>query len=345
MIRFTAREGGVARGKTITIRDIALEAAVSVGTASNALSGRTSVKPELRDRVLSAAARLNYRRNLVAANLRRRDSKTIGLCIPALNNPFFCDLMQRIVALAEEDGYDVLVLETREDGRDERKKLETLYSNRVRGVFMVPTGGWTGERDPEVPMVVVDRIRPGEGLPSVALDNVAASEHAVETLVELGHRSIWMVVNSRKIWNTDQRAQGFLAAAKRLKVKDARVFEAGMTPRQTAQSMQEALGKGARPSAIITGSGIATLGTLRAIQDSGLNVPNDISLLGFDDVPWMDVLRPSISVVSQPVEEIGRRAWKLMQAAFRGKAPPEHVLLEAEIVHRESTKRVGNGIG
>ena len=151
------------RSKTITIRDIALEAAVSVGTASNALSGRTSVKPELRDRVLTAAARLNYRRNLVAANLRRRDSKTIGLCIPALNNPFFCDLMQRIVALAEEDGYDVLVLETREDGRDEGKKLETLYSNRVRGVFMVPTGGWSGERDPEVPMVVVDRIRPGRG--------------------------------------------------------------------------------------------------------------------------------------------------------------------------------------
>jgi DNA-binding LacI/PurR family transcriptional regulator len=282
---------------------------------------------------------------MVASNLRRRDTKTIGLCIPALNNPFFCDLMQRIVALAEEDGYDVLVLETREDGRDERKKLEALYSNRVRGVFMVPTGGWDGERDPNVPMVVVDRIRPGEGLPSVALDNVAASARAVEALVDLGHRSVWMVVNSRKIWNTDQRAQGFLAAAKRLKIKDARVFEVGMTPQQTAQAMLESLSKGPRPTAIITGSGIATLGTLRAIQDAKLSVPDDISLLGFDDVPWMDVLRPAISVVVQPIDEIGRRAWKLMQAAFRGKALPEHVLLEAEVVHRESTKRVANGSG
>jgi LacI family transcriptional regulator len=324
----------------VTIRDIAFEAAVSVGTASNVLSGRTSVKADLRDRVLKAAERLSYRRNLVAANLRRRDSRTIGLCIPALNNPFFCDLMQRIVSLAEEDGYDVLVLETREDGRDERKKLETLYSNRVRGVFMVPTGSWSGERDPGVPMVVVDRIRPGEALPSVALDNVAASAKAVETLVELGHRSIWMVANSRRIWNTNLRAEGFLAAAKRMRIKDAEVLEVGMTPRQTAQAVRDALGGGRRPTAIVTASAIATLGTLRAIQDEDLSVPDDISLLGFDDVPWMDVLRPSISVVSQPIDEIGRRAWKLMQSAFKGKVPPEHVFLEAEIIHRESTKRV-----
>jgi LacI family transcriptional regulator len=283
---------------------------------------------------------MNYRPNSVAANLRRHNTRTVGLCIPALNNPFFCDLMQRLVGLAEEDGYEVLVLETREDGRDEAKKLETLYSNRVRGVFMVPTATWTGARDSNVPMIVVDRIRSEEGLPSVALDNHAAGAAAFEALYELGHRSIWMVVNSRKIWNSQQRADGFLAAAKKARAKDARVLEVGMTPQQTAMALGAALGT-SPPTAIVTGSGIATLGTLRALQDHGLSTPADISVLGFDDVPWMEVLRPSISVVAQPIEEIGRRAWKLMSSAFEGRSRPEHVLLEAKIIHRESTRRVG----
>jgi LacI family transcriptional regulator len=330
----------VARERSITIRHIAVEAGVSVGTASNALAGRPTVAPELRARVVEAALRMNYRPNSVAANLRRHKSRTVGLCIPALNNPFFCDLMQRLVGLAEEDGYELLVLETREDGRDEGKKLETLYSNRVRGIFMVPTAAWKGDRDSNVPMIVVDRIRSEEGLPSVALDNHAAGAAAFEALYELGHKSIWMVVNSRKIWNSRLRAEGFLAAAKRSRAKDARVLEVGMTPQETAMTLGDAL-RTLPPTAIVTGSGIATLGTLRALQDHGLSTPADISVLGFDDVPWMEVLRPSISVVAQPIEEIGRRAWKLMLAAFEGKSGPEHVLLEAKIIHRESTRRIG----
>ncbi len=330
----------MARERSVTIRHIAAQAGVSVGTASNALAGRQSVAPELKARVVEAARRMNYRPNSVAANLRRHNSRIVGLCIPALNNPFFCDLMQRLVGLAEEDGYEVIVLETREDGRDEAKKLETLYSNRVRGVFMVPTAAWKGERDPNVPMIVVDRIRSEEGLPSVALDNRAAGAAAFEALHDLGHRSIWMVVNSRKIWNSRQRAEGFQSAARRLRVAGTRVLEVGMTPQQTAMNLGDALAS-SPPTAIVTGSGIATLGTLRALQDRGLSTPADVSVLGFDDVPWMEVLRPSISVVVQPIEEIGRRAWKLMLSAFEGQTSPEHVHLEARIVHRESTRRLG----
>lgn len=327
------------REKPVTVKDIALAAGVSVGTVSNALSGRPGVKAELQKRVVEAARTLGYRTNAVAANLRRRNSRTVGLCIPALNNPFFCDLMQRIVVLAEADGFDVLVLETREDGRDEAKKLESLYSNRVRGVFMVPTATWDGQRDDSVPMVVVDRIRPEEQLPSVALDNHQATETAVQYLYDLGHRSIWFVVNSSHIWNSRQRVDGFKAAVARLGIADARVVEVGMTPQLTAERLFEALGEGA-PSAILTASGIATLGGLRAIQDRGLSIPDDIALLGFDDVSWMEVLRPSISVVAQPIEDIGRVAWELMQAAFEGKEPTNHTLLSAKIIERESTKRI-----
>jgi LacI family transcriptional regulator len=331
----------VARAKSITIRDIASAAGVSVGTVSNALSGRPNVTPHLRALVTDAARRLGYRHNAIAANLRRNSSRIVGLCIPALDNPFFCDLMQRIVSLAEEDGYNVLVLETREDGRDEAKKLEALYSNRVRGIFMVPTVAWAGRHDSTVPMVVVDRIRPDEPLPSVALDNQRAADTAFEYLHDLGHRSIWLVVNSSQLWNSRQRIDGFVAAALRLSVRDAEVIEVGMTPQLTAQTIYAALGE-RRPTAILTASGIATLGSLRAIQDRGISIPKDMSLLGFDDVPWMEVLRPSISVVSQPVAEIGRRAWNLMQSAFEDEGIDEHILLDARIIERESTRRIEN---
>lgn len=327
------------RAKVITIKDVAAAAGVAVGTASNALSGRPSVAPELKARVLEAATKLNYRANAVAANLRRGDSRTVGLCIPTLNNPFFCDLMQRLVVHAEEDNFGVLVLETREDGSDESAKLNALYSNRVRGVFMIPTGTWTGDHDKTIPMVVVDRVRPGEIMPSVALDNARATGAAVDHLYGLGHRSIWMVVNSRKLWNSKQRIDGFEAAAKRLELSDAKVLEVGMTPQETAQQVRAALSS-ARPSAILTASGIATLGTFRAMQDYGISVTDEIALLGFDDVEWMEVLRPSISVVVQPIDEIAQHAWRLMKACLDDGTRNDHVLLDARIIDRESTFKV-----
>ena len=329
----------MARARSVTIKDIAAAADVSLGTASNALSGRPTVTPALKSRVMEAARQLGYRPNAVAANLRRNDSRTFGLCIPALNNPFFCDVMQHIVALAENDGYEVLVLETREDGRDEAAKLDALYRNRVRGVFMVPTASWSGEHDDGTPMVVVDRIRPGEGLPSVAIDNGAAAWAGFEYLFDLGHRDIWLVVNSSAIWNSKQRIDGFEAAARQRNAARARVIEVGMTPQGTAANSLFALQK-SRPTAILTASGIATLGTLRAVHDKGLSIPGDISLLGFDDAPWMDVLRPSISVVSQPIAAIAARAWALMHAAMDGKGPGSHELPDAKIIAPESTKRI-----
>jgi DNA-binding LacI/PurR family transcriptional regulator len=247
--------------------------------------------------------------------------------------------MQRLVVHAEEDNFGVLVLETREDGSDEAAKLNALYSNRVGGVFMIPTGTWTGDHDMAIPMVVVDRVRPGETMPSVALDNARAAGAAVEHLYGLGHRSIWMVVNSKKIWNSRQRIDGFEAAAKRLELTDAGVIEVGMTPQETAQQVRAALNR-ARPTAILTASGIATLGTFRAMQDHGISVTDDISLLGFDDVEWMEVLRPSISVVVQPIDEIARHAWRLMKACLEDGARNDHVLLDARIIDRESTFRV-----
>jgi DNA-binding LacI/PurR family transcriptional regulator len=149
-----------------------------------------------------------------------------------------------------------------------------------------------------------------------------------------------MVVNSAEIWNSKQRIDGFMAAARRIGNVETRVIEVGMTPQLTAQSVFDALGE-RRPTALLAASGIATLGTLRALQDREIKIPEDISLLGFDDVPWMEVLRPAISVVAQPIEEIARHAWELMRSAFEGRPQKPHVQLGATIIERDSTRRIG----
>ncbi len=339
MKRFTEMD---VRTPKITILSVAQAAGVSVGSVSNVFSGRKSVNPEIRDRVQKAAQDLHYAPDRVAATLRSRRSRTIGLCIPDLGNPFFGDLLRQLNRVLENDGYRLLAVETREDGVLEPEKLAVLGANRVEGIFMVPTASWVGGPDDGIPIIVIDRVREDEPLPSVCLDNAGATEAAVRHLHDLGHRAIWMVVNSTRLWNSQLRVSAFLVAADRLGIADrVEVLQSGMTPQDMAIALADHLHATPPPTAILTASGTATLGTLRALQDCGLSVPDDISVLGFDDVAWMEVLRPAISVVRQPITVMAAQAWMMMQTLMVGGALTErHVRLPATLVQRDSTCHV-----
>ncbi len=337
MKRFT---GMPVASQKITILSVAQAAGVSVGTVSNVFSGRKSVNPDIRDRVQKAAQDLRYSPDLAAASLRSRRSRTIGLCIPDLGNPFFGDLLRQLNRVLENDGYRLLAVETREDGALEPEKLAVLCANRVEGIFMVPTASWTGTGAEGIPIIVIDRVRQGEPLPSVCLDNAGAVEAAMSHLHALGHRAIWMVVNSTLLWNSQLRVSAFLAAADRLGIADrVEVVQSGMAPQDMAIVLADHLQATTPPTAILTASGTATLGTLRALQDCGLVVPDDISVLGFDDVVWMEVLRPAISVVRQPITAIAAQAWMMMQTLMVGGTLTEaHVRLPATLLQRDSTQ-------
>jgi len=339
MKRFT---GARLEKSKITILSVAQAAGVSVGTVSNVFSGRKTVNPEIRNRVQLAAQDLHYSPDRVAASLRSRRSRTIGLCIPDLGNPFFGDLLRQLNRVLENDGYRLLAVETREDGALEPEKLAVLCANRVEGIFMVPTATWAGTPTDDIPVIVIDRVREDEPLPSVCLDNAGAIDAALAHLHALGHRSIWMVVNSTRLWNSQLRVSAFLAAADRLGMADrVEVLQSGMAPQDMAIALADHLQGTAPPTAILTASGTATLGTLRALQDCGLSVPDDISVLGFDDVVWMEVLRPSISVVRQPITAMAAQAWMMMQTLMvDGALTERHVRLPATLVQRDSTCRV-----
>ena len=323
------------------MKELALAAGVSLGTASNAMANKPTVSPALRDRVMRAAQDIGYSPNALAAGLRRQSTRTIGLCIPNLANPFFSDLAQHLNSTLENEGYDVLIVETRENALHERARIAALYARQVDGIFIVPTAGWSGETVGKLPFVVVDRIRQAEPLPSVAMDNAAAVRLAFGALHDLGHRSIWMVVNAGGVWNSSLRIESFRGVAREYGLTDrVHVVETSMIPQEIAAELGRALVPG-RPSAILSANGLATLGTLRALQDAALSSPADVSLLAIDDAVWMDVLRPSVSVVCQPVAGIAAAAWGMMTGLLAGHADgARHVELPPTLILRESTGRV-----
>ena len=333
-------EGGqsLLRRSKLTMKDLAQAAGVSLGTASNVMTNKLTVTSEIREKVLLAAQQIGYRPNAIAAGLRRQSTRTIGLCIPNLANPFFSDLAQEFNAAVEAAGYDVLIVETRENALHERAKLRSLYARQVDGIFIVPTAEWSGETDPSTPVVVLDRIRQAETFPSVAMDNTAAVRLAFDALHRLGHRKIWMVVNAGEFWNSSLRVASFNNLSRKYGLADqVLVVETGMDPQEIAQRLGLALAKD-RPSAILCANGLATLGTLRAMQDANLSIPEDLSLLAIDDAVWMNVLRPAISVVRQPVAEMAVAAWESMVALLGGKpCNPRHVELPPTLILREST--------
>jgi DNA-binding LacI/PurR family transcriptional regulator len=305
------------------------------------MARKSTVSVELRDRVMRAAVEIGYSPNALAAGLRRQSTRTIGLCIPNLANPFFSDLAQQLNIAVEQAGYDVLIVETRENAGHERKMIDALYSRQVDGICIVPTADWQGAHDPEVPLLVLDRIRQTEPLPSVAMDNGAAVAMAFDALHALGHRRIWMVVNAGALWNSTLRVDGFRRSAQRHGLAgQVHVVETSMDPQEIAAELGRALAQD-RPSAILSANGLATLGTLRALQDAGLSAPRDVSLLAIDDAVWMDVLRPSISVVRQPVADIAASAWAMMADLLAGAdSGTRHVELPPTLILRESTGAV-----
>jgi LacI family transcriptional regulator len=331
-----------------TIREVASRAGVSLGTASNVFNDKSSVAAESRQRVLDAAEALGYRPNSLAAGLRRQRTRTIGLVVPDVLNIVFNELVEHLENLALSQAYEVIIVTSREDPEREHERVRALLSRRVDGLIIIPTRDWSATeremRHHRIPVVVLDRVAAADHFPSVASDNAAATRAGTDYLLGLGHRDLAFVINSTRLWNSAARVDGFLAAMRDAGLQDrARVLLPGMTEEETRAGVLPVLAgpdhlNSRRPTAIFTGSNVATLGVLRAVQDAGLAIPQDLSLLAFDDFAWLTVLRPFVSAIRQPTEALAGHAWRILTAGFE--APDraaEHIRLPAPLIARETT--------
>ncbi|GLW05734.1 LacI family transcriptional regulator [Microtetraspora sp. NBRC 13810] len=328
------------------IKDVAAYAGVSVATVSRVLNSNPSVTAETRDRVYAAMTALNYRPNAVARSLRTEATRTLGLIIGDILNPFFTELARAVEDEAREAGYTVVIGNADERADQQDHYVRTLLEQRVDGLLICPTAEVTPLVEElaggDLPLVFLDRTLPGMEVPSVRVDGTGAITELVAHLRALGHLRVAFVSGPGTLSTGRERTEAFLAAASAngldVPAEYVRVgdFRAG-----SGQALTSALlDLPEPPEVIFLGDNLMALGALDEIRKRGLRVPDDIALASFDDVPWFAHTHPPITAISQPTAELGRRAVRVILGRLRGE-PAESVVLPAVLTVRESCGEAG----
>ena len=315
------------------------------------MGGYGSASPAVRDRVLAAAAQLGYRRNSLARSMITGTTHTIGLVVADIENPFFARAARGIADVAHRAGYEVLLVNSDEDPATERAAVRTLFEKRVDGLIIAPASMDDGPSLGELPargtpVVLIDRALPDIDVDAIVVDNEQAGRNAIAHLVGLGHRRIALVTSQGLIHTNQMRLAGYLQGLEQagLPVDDELIRMAVYT-REGA--IGETLGVLALPdpaTAIFTTDNLMTLGAFDGAMRSGRRIPGEVSIVGFDDLDWTTIVRPPLTVVAQPVYELGTTAASRLLARIAGdETPPRLYTLATSLVVRGSTAPPPNG--
>ncbi|MFJ9925383.1 LacI family DNA-binding transcriptional regulator [Streptomyces misionensis] len=335
-----------------TMADVARSAGVSVATVSHVLNGTRPVLPGTRQAVLDAVDALGYTPNTLARSLVTARTRSIGLAVSAISNPYFTEILQGVEAAALEAGYGLLLADPHDDPAHERKVARLLHERRVDGMIVAPSaqpGELVGYlRRHAVPTVFLDRLidgadaAAGTGFPrfdQVCAESAGPTARLVAHLAGLGHRRIGLVAGLPGLSTTRERVAGYrdgLAAAGL--ALDDRLLVSGNSESAGAERAAAALlALPDPPTALVTANNAMTLGTLRALAGRGLSVPGDLALCCFDDFPWADLFSPRLTAIAQPSRELGAQAVRLLlERLAEPDRPPRTVRLPCTFVHRGS---------
>ncbi|BCX02489.1 MAG: LacI family transcriptional regulator [Candidatus Roseilinea sp.] len=328
---------------TVTIKDVAQHAGVSTATVSRVLSNSGPVSVEVRERVAQAIQALGYRPSRMARSFRAQRSKFIGLIISDVENPFYTSLVRAVEDVAYAHDYSLLLCNSDEDSDKERAYIQFMADERVAGVIGSPASeahtSFAALFDAGIPVVSVDRRSMLTPVDTVLLDNVTAARELTQHLIAHGHRRIGAILPNTSITSGRERLAGFLQAMK----------EAGLAPDLNliregkgieafgVQAAHALLDLPDRPTALFTGNNLITLGALKAIQERRLRIPDDIAVAGHDEMPWMSLLAPGITVAAQPIHEMGRLAMQMLLERIAGdRQPLREVKLAPRLIIRGS---------
>lgn len=325
-----------------TIKDVAREAGVSTATVSRVMSGRNPVSDEMRERVLGAAGKLEYRPNALAKSLRVETTGTIGLVVSNMMNPFFTAVARAVEDAAAERGYSVIIGNADEDPEKEERYVDALLRKQVDGVIVSPARGESsllGEvAASDTPLVFVDRTIEELEVPVVRADGRKAIGQLVEYLVGLGHRRLAIVSGPEGVVSGRERLEAFLKAATSADVPVGEQYiRLGSFRRESGEvAMRELLALPEPPTAVFAANNLMALGALQSIRASGLSMPGEISLASFDDVSWFELLDPPLTAIAQPTREIGAETARMLLQMVEGGEKPDSYVAEAELVVRSS---------
>ena len=321
-----------------SIRDVAKRAGVSPGCVSNVLNGRRKQDDPIGRAVRSAVAELGYRANAMASNLRRTNSRFIGLVLPDFENPFFGALLSALERCAEVSGYRLTAATSRDDPTIEAREVRELLGWRVAGLMVAPTLGSQPDAFAlaDVPMVIVDRVSGFGTADEVSVDNETAAYEAAEKLIALGHRHILVALSDPAVLNMKERMRGVeraIAGAGQPVRLDRLVC--GWTVESADAAFAAHLADNPVPSAIFPLQNLATLAAFGAVQRRGLVPGHDLALVSFDDSAWMAHMHPAVAAVAQPVEKIAEAAWARLMSRIEGdQGPAQSVRIPCQLIER-----------
>jgi DNA-binding LacI/PurR family transcriptional regulator len=329
------------------IEDVARQAGVSTATVSRVLSGKPYVSAAVRQRVLDAIGDLNYHPSRVARSLRVQRSSIIGLIISDIQNPFFTSVVRAVEDVAQQRGYSVILCNSDEDVEKELTYIELMLAEQVSGMIVSPTASSNAVYrrlvESHIPVVAIDRRVEGVPMDMVVGDNVKAACAVVSHLIENGYRRIGAVLGTPDASTGAERYQGYVEALAAHELPSLPELVRSGPPRsQNGYELTVALlAQTPPPDAIFTGNNLLTIGALRAIYERGLRIPDDIAVAGFDEMDWMFLVKPALTVVMQPTYEMGQRAAELLlERIANPERPPQAVVLQPAIKVRESSRRV-----
>jgi len=337
-----------------TIKDVASLAKVSTTTVSHVINNTRVVSSELRDRVQQAMQRLDYHPNALARSLRSGSTKTIGLIIPDISNLFFAETSRYIEDYGNAEGFSVILCNTDDKLEKESSYIEVLIEKKVDGIIFISAGDSTKNlkrlRSLRVPVVVADRDVKDFPVDVILVNNLAGGFMATNYLIQLGHKEIAHIAGPSTITPSAQRTEGYLSAMQQhgLQVKPKFVFEGDFRIESGERAMQALLTQPSLPTAIFVSNDMMAFGAIRALYDRDIKIPEDISIIGFDDTLLTKSFIPPLTTIAQPIRQLAELIVKtLVKRINESKLSLdakqmnyERQILEVSIVERNSCRKV-----
>ncbi|MBE7684411.1 MULTISPECIES: LacI family DNA-binding transcriptional regulator [Paenibacillus] len=327
-----------------TIYDIAREAGVSIATVSQVINGKGKISEKRRAEVMEIMERLNYQPSAIAAALTGKQTYTLGLLVPDISNPYFAELARAIEDRSRQLGYSVVICST--DNKDERveRYLNLLQQKRVDGM-MIGTGIDNAEilsplLQQSIPVALIARQLPSLSVHTVSIDDRLGGALAAEHLLQLGHTRFGVVSEPLKVSSSKERVRGFREAVEEagLALESSQVRESTADIQSAKQEVLVLLEQTNRPTGIFCCNDMQAIGALQAAKELGLQVPEDVSIVGFDNTILASVTNPPLTTVAQPIEDLGHRAVDLLIDELKDEHKrPQKLVLKPELVIREST--------
>lgn len=325
-----------------TLKDVALAAGVSQSTTSRALSGEGYVAAGVRERVVAAAESLGYVPHAMARSLRKQDSRTIGVLVSDLRNAFYADLAAGIAARARREGYTMMLVDDQGSTEAEMDAARAFVATRVAGVIVTPLSGDVSEylMRQHIPVIEADRQFSAGRCDAVIIDNSGVAKRMTDHLIDLGHRRIALFIDETTWTTGGERAAGYRSSLEGsgIAADPSLVISTGWDADGARKSAIDILARRDHPTAIFAANNLLAEGVWRATNDLGLRIPEDVSVVAFDDSEWMSMVSPGITAVAQDAVSLGETALsRLLERLKDPGAEPQTTVLDAQVLPRGST--------